>query len=49
MNGVIKLDNSYRIPLGILGCENAFAHRFVKNGGGVIYNIGDIWKVYHYD
>lgn len=38
----------YEIPIGILGCDNAFAHRLFT-GNVIPYNLGNKWRIYHYD
>ena len=48
-NGSIQPHSEYDIPIGILGCDNAIAHRFHEYGGIIPYNLGLRWRVYHYD
>ena len=49
LNGTIGPNVSYEIPLGIMGCDNAIAHRLLSNGGVIPYNLGLDLRVFHYD
>ena len=49
VNGIISPNNEYEIPIGILGCDNAILDRFYFHGKVIPYNMGDKWRVYHYD
>lgn len=49
INGIISPNNEYEIPIGILGCDNAILDRFYFHGKVIPYNMGDKWRVYHYD
>ena len=44
INGVTEID----LPLGTLGCDNAFAYRLVQ-GGYQPYNFANEYKIIHYD
>ena len=48
-NHTIVPHSSYDIPIGILGCDNAILHRLLNVGGITPYNIGDTYKIFHYD
>jgi hypothetical protein len=49
INGSVDPSEHYEIPIGIMGCDNAFAHRLFHYNSVIPYNVGDQWKVFHYD
>ena len=47
-NGELEADKEYEIQIGIMGCDNAIAHRMFMNGV-CPYNLGNELRIYHFD
>ena len=47
-NGELTDDKEYEIRIGVMGCDNAIAHRMFMNGI-LPYNLGNQLRIYHFD